>query len=118
VRAHSERHQTAHAVNFLTISDNGEQQEYAGSGSRYVAQHRRARRRWQLSGRQVSADRCCVLVWSGWCGHQVDSRGGKLQLLLRKIADCFGFACALGRFNAPWRLPRQQWPPGTSRQRG
>jgi hypothetical protein len=65
VRAHSERHQTAHAVNFLTISDNGEQQEYAGSGSRYVAQHRRARRRWQLSGRQVSADRCCVLVWSG-----------------------------------------------------
>ena len=68
MRAHSERHQTAHAVNFLTISDNGEQEEYAGSGSRYVAQHRRARRRWQLSllsGRQVSADRCCVLVWSG-----------------------------------------------------
>ena len=82
MRAHSERHQTAHAVNFLTISDNGEQEEYAGSGSRYVAQHRRARRRWQLSllsGRQVSADRLRSGV-ERLKGHQVavDS-GGESQ---------------------------------------
>ena len=62
MRAHSERHQTAHAVNFLTISDNGEQEEYAGSGSRYVAQHRRARRR------HFPGDRLAQTAAAFWCG--------------------------------------------------